>query len=422
MNNKEKKSPAQLWYNTDTTTNPKHFAPFGCPAYVLRSELQTNKTVPKWSDRARAGMYIGRSASHARNVALIMDIATGHVSPQFHVAFDQRFATVGDIKVRPQWQRLAGLLSQRTSDDEAKQMSSKGHNIAAPTATANKQAMTTAQGDSNKTKRRRIADPEGAPEGAATETPEGGPHYAKRSINETATRKMSRPTKPVDRLTYMTSECIEREESIGPEGEILSMETILPNNEYENPTPLHVLQASADPDTMYYHEAMYEPDRDEFRKAMRSEWHDQHNNGNFSIVSKSHVPQDATILPAVWAMRRKRCIKTRRVKKYKARLNVDGSKMIYGKHYEQTYAPVAAWSTVRLVLTLSLALNWHTTQLDYVQAYPQAPVKQELYMQIPVGINLKTANRKTHVLKRHQISLARSKLGKYGTTTSWTNW
>ena len=37
------------------------------------------------------GIYVGRSPSHASNVALILNPRTGHVSPQFHVVFDDDF-------------------------------------------------------------------------------------------------------------------------------------------------------------------------------------------------------------------------------------------------------------------------------------------------------------------------------------------
>jgi hypothetical protein len=39
-------------------------------------------------------------------------------------------------------------------------------------------------------------------------------------------------------------------------------------------------------------------------------------------------------------MKRKRKPSTGEISKYKARMNVDGSKMIKGLHYEETYAPV----------------------------------------------------------------------------------
>ena len=41
------------------------------------------------------GVYLGQSPQHARSVALVLNIKTGLVFPQFHVAFDDMFETVG---------------------------------------------------------------------------------------------------------------------------------------------------------------------------------------------------------------------------------------------------------------------------------------------------------------------------------------
>lgn len=98
-------------------------------------------------------------------------------------------------------------------------------------------------------------------------------------------------------------------------------------------------------------------------------------------------------------MRRKRDIKTRAIKKYKARLNVDGSRMKHGVDYDDTYAPVAKWSTIRLILSLAAIHNWHTRQLDYVLAFPQAPVERELYMEIPKGFEIEQGKSEDYLLK-----------------------
>ena len=76
--------------------------------------------------------------------------------------------------------------------------------------------------------------------------------------------------------------------------------------------------------------------------------------------------------------------------------------MIKGDHYDQTYAPVTAWSSFCLMLPMAATFYWHTVQLDYVQAYSQAPVERELYMEIPLGYNIegKQAS-KDYVLKLH---------------------
>ena len=101
-------------------------------------------------------------------------------------------------------------------------------------------------------------------------------------------------------------------------------------------------------------------------------------------------------------MKRKRDIKTRKVKKWKARLNIDGSKMKKGLHYDQTYAPVCTWNAIRLLLTLVTVNNWHSRQLNYVLAYPQAPVEKELYMEIPKGFHVEGGDTKYYVLKIHR--------------------
>jgi hypothetical protein len=164
--------------------------------------------------------------------------------------------------------------------------------------------------------------------------------------------------------------------------------------------PIHVYKTTADPDTMYHHQAMRQPDAKEFRKAMQKEWDDQLRNGNFTVMHRSEVPERATILPAVWQMRRKRDIKTRQIKKYKARLNIDGSKMKQGV-YDQTYAPVVSWNSIRALLIMSTLHKWHTRQIDYVLAFPQA-IEREIFINIQRGFKTDEGNIKDFVLKLHR--------------------
>ena len=127
------------------------------------------------------------------------------------------------------------------------------------------------------------------------------------------------------------------------EGELLCLEALFPNHEQEynqirlEQDPLYAYKATSDPDTMYLHQAMREKDADQFKAAMIKEVKDQMQGKVFSMIPISEVPKGKTILPSVWQMRRKRDIKTKEIKKYKARLNIDGSKMIKGQHYDQTY-------------------------------------------------------------------------------------
>jgi hypothetical protein len=51
----------------------------------------------------------------------------------------------------------------------------------------------------------------------------------------------------------------------------------------------------------------------------------------------------------------------------------------------QTYAPVVAWSTVRLFLILSLVLDWHACSVDFSSAFVQAVLKKKVWLHVPRG-------------------------------------
>ena len=79
------KSPLQLFTNTTVTADLGHFRPFGCPVYVLDNSMQQGTKIGKWEARSRMGLYLGMSTVHARSVALILNLTTCHVCPQFHL-------------------------------------------------------------------------------------------------------------------------------------------------------------------------------------------------------------------------------------------------------------------------------------------------------------------------------------------------
>ena len=67
---------------------------WGCPVYVLDPKLQDKNKIPKFNRRSRRGQFMGFSAEHSSLVALVRNLETGHVSPQYHVVFDDHFHTV----------------------------------------------------------------------------------------------------------------------------------------------------------------------------------------------------------------------------------------------------------------------------------------------------------------------------------------
>ena len=158
-------------------------------------------------------------------------------------------------------------------------------------------------------------------------------------------------------------------------------------------------KASSDPDNMYYHQAIKAPDKEEFMQAIVKEINDHIEGNHWALIPKEEVPKGEKILDSVWAMRRKRDIKTQQVYKHKARLNIHGGQQEYGVHYTDTYSPVVSWFSVRLILILAKLNKWHTRQIDFILAYPQADIPYDNYMKLPRGIKTIQGNGDTHVLK-----------------------
>jgi Reverse transcriptase (RNA-dependent DNA polymerase) len=158
------------------------------------------------------------------------------------------------------------------------------------------------------------------------------------------------------------------------------------------------LAASLDPDIMYLHKAMRQLDKKEFIQAMIDEVTMHTQKGHWKIIPVKEVPSGTKILRAVWAMRGKRKIMSWEVYKWKARLNVHGRKQTQGIDYWETYAAALKWSSIRFFMVQALINGWHTGQIDFVLAYPQADVECHLYLEIPQGFEFE-GSRKMHCLK-----------------------
>ena len=117
---------------------------------------------------------------------------------------------------------------------------------------------------------------------------------------------------------------------------------------------------SSDPDTMYMHEALKAHDADQFLEAMREEIETHEKREHWKLMKREDLPPDTPVLPAVWAMKRKRRVATGEIYKHKARLNFGGHKQEKFVNFWQTYSPVVGWTTIRFFLILALINGWHT--------------------------------------------------------------
>ena len=122
------KTAEEIFAQTTGLTGARleHFHPFGCPAYVLDAKLQGGVSkIPRWDPRSRIGVYLGHSPYHAGSVALVLNLTTGHVSPQYHIVFDDNFSTVENLRlptVPTNWTEL-NIHQREEATDESFQLS-----------------------------------------------------------------------------------------------------------------------------------------------------------------------------------------------------------------------------------------------------------------------------------------------------------
>ena len=115
--NKDGASPEELVAGYKVRQELKNEHPLFCPVFVLDRKLQGPfGGLPKWNPRSNAGVYLGHSPDHASNVALVLNLSTGLVSPQYHVVFDDDFTTVDFIRSQKEPSNWETLCKYHTED------------------------------------------------------------------------------------------------------------------------------------------------------------------------------------------------------------------------------------------------------------------------------------------------------------------
>ena len=110
----EELSPLEKFSGVQIAPKLRHFHAFSCPTYVMDNAIQSGQGAPKWKHCSRLRVYLGPLPSHTWSVALMLNPRMGHVSPQFHVKFDDFFEMVQDKPTdldtpELEWKYLSGF-------------------------------------------------------------------------------------------------------------------------------------------------------------------------------------------------------------------------------------------------------------------------------------------------------------------------
>ncbi len=76
---------------------------------------------------------------------------------------------------------------------------------------------------------------------------------------------------------------------------------------------------------------------------------------------------------------------TRKPTKLKVRLIAYGFQHIEGLDYDETFAFVIKWGTIRIIIALTTHKGWEVNQLDVKTTFFNGKLKEEVYMMQPKG-------------------------------------
>jgi hypothetical protein len=154
--------------------------------------------------------------------------------------------------------------------------------------------------------------------------------------------------------------------------------------------------AAGDNDTYTLRDMLKQEDKRDFVAAMAKEVKDHESRNHWTVLPRSVIPPGTKTILAVWSFKRKR-YPDGRVLKHKARLCAHGGMQTWGVNYWETYAPVVNWMSIRTLMALSIIHDLETRSIDFVLAFPQAPLEVDIYMEPPYGFDIN--GEKSFILK-----------------------
>ncbi|KAK2068163.1 hypothetical protein P8C59_002820 [Phyllachora maydis] len=107
--------------------------------------------------------------------------------------------------------------------------------------------------------------------------------------------------------------------------------------------------------------------------------------GVFKFLPRSLLPSNCKLITCRNVLKVKKDAKNRPIK-YKSRLVARGFMQVEGLDYTVTYASTSIPPTWRILLAIGAVLDWEIEQADFIGAFLNSALREEIYMEIPEGL------------------------------------
>jgi hypothetical protein len=149
--------------------------------------------------------------------------------------------------------------------------------------------------------------------------------------------------------------------------------------DFREPDPRSVAEALARPDAAEWQRAIDE----EIASCMQ-----------FGVWEECDLPPGKQALPSRMILERKRN------GRYKARLVAGGHRQQYGLDFDETYAPVCSYRTMRMMLATCAHEDLEMRQFDICTAFLNGELDEEVYLRPPAGVSGLAAHGRVLRLRR----------------------
>jgi len=454
----------------------KSYFPFGCPIYVLKASMQDGKKTTKWDYRSKQSIYLGKSKHHASSVILALNRKSDRITAQYHAVVDQDFSSIDNPKSLPeQWDKNlteniwhsnfsidhppveydfepANHTSKEGSDKlhptlpdthplnnsgsspDEDSRPSEGDDLIVTTQDTNKVSegaqrernkeanLAKANGNKNLRRARHILKQDSFNIATIASKFEHKTFSSNKKRKHRTVKHKQATHKHVFNIKHNNKP--EEPEFIAKDNNGTSATTMIADlqrresfcdNYLLDIQCLAYVAKNGNPNILTHRDAMKADDNDQFLVSMKEEIDNLLKNQIYEVVPIDTVPRNKTILDAVWSHRRKQK-PDGTVYRHRSRICANGKQQVKGHDFQETFSPVVSWTTVRLLLILSNLLGLKTRQVDYVQAFPQAELEEDVYMKIPNGFYYEDPNNSN---KKYCLKL---KKNLYGLKQAAMNW